>query len=154
MNNWVYIDSINSMPTVQFVNCDTRDFNIITDDEPIQEQLEKRDKAAIQTYRNRLRGEDYIFRQDEILGTLKTLEMNTGGPGEWRMITLKNKTAQVWVKYIEFWALPETIEMFGETKQLYMCITRDAGRFTQLGRTDLRDENIDKHYLNHIGPND
>lgn len=101
--------------------------------------------------KNRLRQDEFKFRRDEILGTLKALEMGSGGPGDWRMLRLKPSSHYdiSWLKYIRFMAVEE-IELFGRKERVYIAYSDCCGKFTQLSRADLSQENLDNEHLNHI----
>ena len=139
---WLYIDNIDTLPATDYVHCDTRE----------SEKIKKLKKFI----RNRLRQDEFKFRRDEILGTLKALEMGSGGPSDWRMLRLKPSSHYDidWLKYIRFVAVEE-VEMFGHMERVYIAYSDCGGQFTQLSRTDLSQENLDTEYLNHItwGPN-
>ena len=149
-NEWLYIDNIDTLPATDYVFCDTRDFHVlcVNEDECGGSEKIKKLKKLI---RNQLRQDGFKFRRDEILGTLKALEMGSGGSGDWRMLRLKPSSHYNidWLKYIRFVAVEE-VEMFGRVERVYIAYSDCGGRFTQLSRTDLSQENLDTEYLNHI----
>ena len=147
-NEWLYIDEIDRLPETDFVHCDTRDFHVLC----IDGSKDDKTNALKKLVRNRLRQEQFLFRRDEILGTLKALEMGSGGPGDWRMLRLKpcGHHKINWLKYIRFAWTGETINMGNKIERVYVAYADDYGQFTQLSREDLVPENLDNEYLNHI----
>lgn len=147
MNDWEYIDKIDTLPAEDFIHCDTRDFHVLA----VSGSDDDKTNILKKMVRRRLRQEHFLFRRDEILGTLKTLEMHSGGPGEWRMLRPKKSSHHNinWLKYIRFVAV-DTIEMPGRTERVYVAYADDCGQFTQLSREDLSPKSLDNKYLNHI----
>lgn len=145
--DWTYIDNIDKLPAEDFVHCDTRDFFVLTCN---KNPKEKNDKFA-KLIRSRMRQEQFLFRRDEILGTLKALEMGSEGPGDWRMLRLKPSRHYdiSWLKYIRFAAV-DKIEILGRTERVYVAYADCCGQYTQLSRQDLTPENLDNEHLNHM----
>lgn len=149
-NEWLYIDNIDTLLATDYVHCDTRDFHVlcVNDDEyGGSEKIKKLKKLA----RNRCHQDEFKFRRDEILGTLKALEMGSGGPGDWRMLRLKPSSHYdiSWLKYIRFMAVEE-VDVLGRKERVYIAYSDCCGEFTQLSRADLSQENLDTEHLNHI----
>ena len=147
-NKWLYIDKIDSLPATDYVHCDTRDFHVLCINDNECHGSEK--TAALKKFSKTPQPDEYKFRRDEILGTLKALEMGSGGPGQWRMLKLKSDAQNIdWLKYIRFVAVG-MVEMHGRDERVYIAYSDCCGRMTRLSRADLQLENIDTEYLNHI----
>ncbi len=148
-DNWTYIGEINTLPATETVHADTRDFHVLCTNDVTGEKTQRLLKAV----RTRMRQENFLFRRDEILGTLAALECATEGAGEWRMLRLKpSRHYDIgWLKYIRFVAV-DTIDMGNRAERVYVAYADDCGRFTQLSREDLVPENLDNEHLNHIPP--
>ena len=153
-SEWLYIDNIDTLPATDYIHCDTRDFYILCTNDSVR--ITKWTQDFKKELRHCMRQDNFMFRRDEILGTLKALEMGSGGPCDWRMLRLKPSSHYNidWLKYIRFVAVEE-VEMFGHMERVYIAYSDCGGQFTQLSRTDLSQENLDMEYLNHItwGPN-
>lgn len=147
-NEWLYIDNIDSLPATDYVHCDTRDFHVlcVNDKECCRSEKIKELKKLSKTPQP----DEYKFRRDEILGTLKALELGSGGPGDWRMLRLKPEVRDIsWLKYIRFVAVG-TVEMCGHDERVYIAYADCCGKQFRLSRADLQPENIDTEHLNHI----
>lgn len=146
---WLYIDKIDSLPSTDYVHCDTRDFHILCTNDSVR--ITKWAQDFKKELRHCMHQDKFMFRRDEILGTLKALEMGSGGPGDWRMLRLKQSGHYNigWLKYIRFAAV-DTVEVVGRTERVYVAYAEDAGKYAQLSREDLVPENLDNEYLNHI----
>lgn len=145
-NEWIYIDIFDALPEVKFVHCDTRDFHVLCANEATSEKSRRLENEV----RHRLRQENFLFRRDEILGCLKTLEQHTGGNGEWRHLRLKPSGHYKigWLKYIRFVWTGELVDMGNRKERVYVAYADDCGTFTQLSREDLTPENLDNEHLN------
>lgn len=139
MSDWIYIDKYDSLPGTTYVHCDTRDFYITCNDAEVDENMSKFISAA---------KDHNKFNRSEILGCLKSLELGSGGKGEWRMINLK-KGYNGWLKYIRFVKTGETIELFNRKEPIYIAYTTSSDEPILLSRDDLEPENIERKYLNH-----
>lgn len=148
-SEWLYIDNIDTLPATDYIHCDTRDFYILCTNDSVR--ITKWAQDFKKELRHHIRQDNFMFRRDEILGTLKALEMGSGGPGDWRMLQLKQSGHYNigWLKYIRFAAV-DAVEVTGRTERVYVAYAEDAGRYTQLSREDLVPENLDNEYLNHI----
>lgn len=141
MSDWKYIDEYNSLPAADFVHCDTRDFHILCVESEDTSKVLKEIKKANGTL------SDCKFRRDEILGTLRTLENESGGKGQWRMITTESHPE--WLKYIRFVKTTETIELVGRTEPVYIAYSNRGNTYNVLSRKVLSETPVEK-YLNHI----
>lgn len=101
LNTWIYMEAIDSMPDVEMVHCDTRDFHIFLND--MSNSVLHIPLTAILDF---IGGdvEDYMFARTEILGCLAALECATGGKTKFRVMRFKDTGDQHygWVKYIRF----------------------------------------------------
>lgn len=94
LGKWIYMEVIDSMPDVEMVHCDTRDFHIFLSnntDHTILPKILKSIKGNV---------EDYMFARSEILGCLAALENASGGNKKWRLLLMKGING--WTKYIRF----------------------------------------------------
>lgn len=144
MNEWKYIDEYDSLPAFDLVYCDTRDFYILG----LNNQ-----KATVHNVLKGIRHSanygtlnDCKFRRDEILGTLKTLENESGGKGKWRYLTTDSHPE--WLKCIRFIKTTETIEVFNRIEPIYIAYTT-YNNYEILSRKILN-EKINQKYLNFI----
>lgn len=145
MKDWKYIDEYDSLPEVDFIHCDTRDFHILCCD---GDRVEKH--RAFKGIRHAAEYgtlSDCKFRRDEILGALKTLENNSGGKGSWRMIS--TKIGSGWLKYVRFIKTTETVDLLGRTEPVYICYTTSGDSHYIVSREELA-KDIDKDTLNYI----
>lgn len=144
--DWIYIDNFDALPETKFAHCDTRDFHILCSDDASSEKAKRLETAT----RRRYRQANFLFRRDEILGCLKTLEQHSGGNGEWRHLKLKPSGHYRigWLKYIRFVWTGELVDMGNRKERVYVAFADDCGAFTQLTREDLRPENLDNENLN------
>lgn len=142
-DDWYYIDVYPSLPPVDNVYCDTRDFHIIChNDSHINPKLKKALAGA--TDNNK-------FNRAEILGCLKALEMGSGGKGHWRYLSFNEGPAHDtgWIKYIRFRRLPEEVDLVGSKEPVYVAYTgSDRTEYVLLGRDKLQPENINQSALN------
>lgn len=145
MNDWKYIDEYDSLPQTDFIYCDTRDFHIL---------CTNGDRALIHRVMkgiNRSAGNgtlsDCKFRRDEILGTLKTLENESGGKGEWRFLSFESHPD--WVKYIRFIKTKETVELPVHTEPVYIAYINHGESYEVLSRNLLSSKPVEE-YLNFI----
>lgn len=133
MSNWKYIDEYDSLPDVDFIHCDTRDFHILCVEDNREETLKNiREVAGYRTL------SDCKFTKEEILTTLKSLETRSGGRGEWRYITTKSHP--LWLKYIRFVKSEES------TYIAYNAF----GDIIEVLSHKLLSEPVNEEYLNHI----
>ncbi len=149
MNNWNYIDTYNQCPAPDYIHCDTRDFHILCTDG------DRADKRRMHKALQKLGDvQEAMFCQDEILGWLKSLEMNSGGRGEWRYLSFKGLTIPRWgnwIKYIRLIRTNEIIEKFGQRKHVYIAyLTCSNEPIALLKRDQIIPENIDQEALNFI----
>lgn len=127
MEEWKYIDEYDSLPGTKFVHCDTRDFHILCSDDGTR-QIVRSTLCALHKLGD---VRDAMFRRDEILGWLKSLEQGSGGKGEWRLLSFdfhgtdyepagKNPMG-TWIKYIRLVRTGETVTMFGRVEPVYIA---------------------------------
>lgn len=148
LNEWTYIDEFDACPDVKSVHCDTRDFHILCTNDPESDDMRR-------FIRNTHIDSSRRYRQDEILGYLKTLESESGGKGEWRMIRFDDNKG--WRKYFRFYKIDETDTLDGK-KGVYCCFAggtpKSIVEFEQglIDRIKHHPENIIKSAdeLNHI----
>ena len=145
MSDWKYIDEYNSLPATEFIHCDTRDFHIL---------CMEGDRVEIHRTMKGIRHSaghgtlsDCKFRRDEILGTLKALENESGGKGDWRYLSTKSHPG--WIKYIRFVKTAETVDLLGRIEPVYIAYTTCGSTYEVLSRSLLSEE-IDKDSLNYI----
>lgn len=146
-HEWIYIDQYNSLPAADFLHCDTRDFHIICVMHESEPHIELNKLIA------RTKNLDiYKFNRSEILGTLKTLEMGTGGPGTWRhLIPTSARLSRInWLKYIRFIKLQETVDLVCGPEPVYVAYWTMNDKYVLLTRAELDPEKFDHKYLNHI----
>lgn len=142
MSDWKYIDEYNSLPATEFIYCNTRDFHIL---------CMEGDKAEIHRTMKGIRHSagygtlsDCKFRRDEILGTLKALENESG---DRRYLSTKSHPGLI--KYIRFIKTEETVELLGRVEPVYIAYTTYGSAYEVLSRSLLSEE-IDNDSLNYI----
>lgn len=139
-SDWRYIDEYDKPPRAEEVFCDTRDFHILCTDDKESAYKHLRDLRRQVGYGTL---SDCKYRRDEILGTLKTIEMASGGKQEWRCLYIK--PINVWIKYIRFIRINE--EVNGEA--VYLAYTGGQNEpVTLLPRSVLFEPEIDEDVLN------
>ena len=139
-SDWRYIDEYDKLPRAEEVFCDTRDFHILCSDDKESAYNHLRDLRRQVGYGTL---SDCKYRRDEILGTLKTIEMASGGKQEWRCLYIK--PINVWIKYIRFIRINE--EVNGEA--VYLAYTDgETEPVTLLPRSVLFEPEIDEDVLN------
>ena len=142
MADWKYIDEYDHCPDSPAIYVDTRDFHMIGIDEESEflEDLKK------------IKDPDKFFAQDEILGYMKSLEMHSGGPGEWRMLNFIGEKG--WRKYFRFFKVGY-VEKFGKQVAKYVCWagggapTKENLKHQIINRRDHKPENVEQKYLGH-----
>lgn len=92
MEDWIYIDDFKG-EILDNIHCDTRDFYIIT----YNLDSDKRNEI-INSVKHKT--PSCIFKSDEIIPILKSLEEKSEGKAEWRMLTTRAHPG--WLKYIRF----------------------------------------------------
>lgn len=139
MSEWTYIDGYDYLPRAEEVFCDTRDFHIKCSDDKEVAYKHLRDIRRQVGYGTL---SDCKYRRDEILGTLKTIEMASGGKQEWRCLYIK--PINVWIKYIRFIRINE--EVNGEA--VYLAYTGGQNEpVTLLPRRVLLEPEVDETLL-------
>ena len=103
---WIYIDEVEVNENIRGIHCDTRDFGVLTVEEPTSVEIldfVKDVKRKPEAY------EQCLFDSwEEIKKYLKDLENSTGGKGKWRFISFNypykgaKYLAQGWHKYFRF----------------------------------------------------
>ena len=147
--SWIYIDYIDKLEDCDFCHCDTRDFHISTyydawNKSKVLSQLSTQYKES--------QLKDLLIRQDEILGALKAIEMNSGGKGEWRFIPFK----RMWYKYIRFVRYGD-VEMYGKKIPTFLIYRESGGQSHIVTRNELKELSeceFDKDTLNFIKEED
>lgn len=142
---WIYIDYIDKLEGCDFCHCDTRDFSISTYYD-VGNKIKVLSQLSAQYEESLL--EDLLIRQDEILGILKAIEMNSGGKGDWRFIPFK----EVWFKYIRFVRYGE-VEMSGKTFSTFLIYIENVGQSHIVTRNELKELSeceFNKNELNFI----
>ena len=95
--SWIPFQEIDfSDKSVSAYHVDTRDFGCITNDHKVELNLHKVDKNP----------DWYIHTPEEVKTTLQRLFEQSGGLGEWRMLTLKGedyRTSGWQIKYIRIY---------------------------------------------------
>lgn len=127
-NDWVYIDDVVVTEEAQSIHCDTRSFHVFTTDENPEyglltfiDGIVKKPKVY----------ENCIFKNwEDIKEYLKTLELVSGGKGNWRFLMFNypkpsSKYLKGWHKYFRFVKVDDG--WFGYTDQGsdYYVIRRD-----------------------------
>lgn len=127
--DWNYIDEVEFDDTVKTIHCDTRDFHILTIDEPVTTEL--LDFAA-DTKRKPEAFEMCLFKDwEEIKEYLKGLEAASCGKGEWRFLSFdypykgSHYLAHGWHKYFRFAKLDEGWFAYTDCGNNYYVIRKD-----------------------------
>jgi hypothetical protein len=128
---WKYIDTIDELPPVNQIHCDTRDFCILLDDEPATKGINRYKAQAETGY------EGYKLNRAEVLGTLKTIESLSGGKRDWRLLRHKKLG---WLKYIRFVKLDQSVELAGGSEPVYAIYTLEGRELIPIPRDYLNDE--------------
>ena len=125
MNEWTYLDEIDKLPGTTYICCDTRNFYIRC----MSDYRDNKTTVLNNMVRRCVRQECFLFRRDEILGTLKTLEMDPHyNPNP--------------LRYIWFVWTGETVDMGDRIERVYVAYADDCEDFAQLSREELTPENL------------
>lgn len=127
--DWTYIDEAEIAETVQTIHCDTRDFHILTVDEPVSTELLD---YTLDTKKKMEAFEQCLFKDwDEIKAYLKKIEEASGGKGRWRFLSFdypykgSHYLAHGWHKYFRFAKLDEGWFAYTESGSNYYIIRKD-----------------------------
>lgn len=140
MTDWIYIDDINIDENTQCIHCDTRDFHILTIEEPISIELLDYAKDAAKKPEA---FEQCLFKDwEEIKNYLKELENASGGKCNWRFLSFdypykgSHYLAHRWHKYLRFAKLNEGWFAYTESGNNYYVIRKDFVNTTTLIKED------------------
>ena len=135
--DWEYIDTYTSLPDTDLIICDTRDFHILCADS------DGVSKSTINTLHAQ-KSDNVLYRRDEILGYLKSLELASNYEGqrtEWRFL-LFNEPKDVWFKYLRFLKVG-SIDLLTRTEPVYIGYVCTGGEMYLLDRNKYNPEDID-----------
>lgn len=126
---WIYIDDIEISDNTQCIHCDTRDFHILTTEDPVSVELLD---FSLDTKKKQEAFDQCIFKDwEEIKAYLKGLEEVSGGKGEWRFLSFdypykgSHYLAHGWHKYFRFARLEEGWFAYTESGNNYYVIRKD-----------------------------
>lgn len=140
MSSWKYYEDVDfSDENIARYNIDTRDFYCAVQTKAEVEQtdalIEKLDTKLIDTYPIA----KFYHTEQEVKALIERLWRESGGDGEWRMLSLKSKN-----KNVTNWNL-KYIRIVRTEKGFLVCNSYGA----IISKNDLSDP-IEQEYLNHI----
>jgi hypothetical protein len=142
MGNWKYYEDIDFLDqSIVRYNIDTRDFYCAIQTKAQLEEIEKNDKLIIKldiSVIDKYPANKYYHTEQEVKDLIERFWRESGGDGEWRMLSLKSKN-----KHVTNWEL-KYIRIARTDKGFLVC--NDCGVI--LSKNTLSDP-IEKEYLHH-----
>ena len=142
MGNWKYYEDIDfSDKSIARYNIDTRDFYCAIQTKAQLEQMGENDKLIAKldtTAIDKYSATKYYHTEQEVKDLIERFWRESGGDGEWRMLSLKSKN-----KHVTNWEL-KYVRIARTDKGLLVC--NDSGII--LSKNTLSDP-IEQEYLHH-----
>ncbi len=140
MSNWKYYEDVDfSDESIARYNIDTRDFYCAVQTKAEMEEYDRLITTLDTTKIDKYPVTKFYHTEQEVKDLIERLWRESGGDGEWRMITLKSKN-----KNVTNWNL-KYVRIVRTEKGFLVCNAHGA----IINKSDLSDP-IEKEYLNHI----
>jgi hypothetical protein len=140
MINWKYYKYVDfSDENIAIYNIDTRDFYCLVQTKAEMEEHHRLISTLDTTKIDKYRVDKYYHTEQEVKDLIERFWRESGGDGDWRMLSLKSKN-----KNVTNWNL-KYIRIARTEKGLLVCNSYGA----IISKNDLSDP-IEQEYLNHI----